>query len=191
MIVFASSSTSTHSGNEIGPFRAVEESTLAHLTAANQRAEIYAWYSLIGTSGAAVGILSCGWVVHHLHRDLQWDLLAAYRLVFYVYAVLGLVKVALALVQSSAVEVDKLDNGDPGTSTPTSPPDPGEREAEPLIGRSNNPEHEAEVATPAKQKRSWPWRPLLPKIGPQSHSVIISLSLLFALDSFASGLAPL
>ena len=41
------------SGNEIGPFRAVEESTLAHLTPHEHLRDIFAWYSLIGTAGAA------------------------------------------------------------------------------------------------------------------------------------------
>jgi len=43
------------SGNEIGPFRALEESTLAHLTSAEQRSDIFAWYALVGTAGTSLG----------------------------------------------------------------------------------------------------------------------------------------
>jgi MFS family permease len=32
------------SGNEIGPFRAVEESTLAHLVEEGERSDVYTWY---------------------------------------------------------------------------------------------------------------------------------------------------
>jgi MFS family permease len=35
------------SGNEIGPFRAVEESTLAHLVPESQRADVFTWYNII------------------------------------------------------------------------------------------------------------------------------------------------
>jgi MFS family permease len=54
------------SGNEIGPFRAVEESTLAHLVPEAQRADVFTWYvvlAVLGTSsGLAVGGLA---VVSH------------------------------------------------------------------------------------------------------------------------------
>ena len=50
----------TDSGNEIGPFRAVEESTIAHLTHADHRAHVFAWYTLIGTTGMASGLMVCG-----------------------------------------------------------------------------------------------------------------------------------
>lgn len=43
------------SGNEIGPFRAVEESTLAQLSEATTRSDIFAWYVVVGTLGTAFG----------------------------------------------------------------------------------------------------------------------------------------
>lgn len=39
------------SGNEAGPFRAIEESTLAQLTPFRDRDDVFAWYNLIGTLG--------------------------------------------------------------------------------------------------------------------------------------------
>jgi MFS family permease len=150
------------------------------------RAEIYAWYSLIGTSGAALGILSCGWLVHHLHHDLKWEHLAAYQLIFYVYAGIGVLKVILALSQSSAVEADKPETTESDAQTPTP-----NQETEPLLG-DRQPEQTAAADTARPQpKKPWIRKPALPKISPQSRSVIASLCVLFALDSFASGLAPL
>ena len=43
--------TRSCSGNEIGPFRAIEESILAQLTNSKARSDIYAWYNLIGNLG--------------------------------------------------------------------------------------------------------------------------------------------
>ncbi|XP_044724112.1 major facilitator superfamily domain-containing protein [Hirsutella rhossiliensis] len=44
------------SGNEIGPFKAVEDSVVANLIAQRQRGDVYAWYSIAGKSGKALGI---------------------------------------------------------------------------------------------------------------------------------------
>ncbi len=41
------------SGNEIGPFRAVEESILAQLTEKDRRSDIFAWYTLSAQPGPA------------------------------------------------------------------------------------------------------------------------------------------
>ena len=150
------------SGNEIGPFRAIEESVVAHLTQAEDRSDIYAWYSLLGTAGTALGMVVCGWATEGLARQTGWTLVDAYRVVFVVYAVLGVVKLVLALCLSADVEAEKS---------------PGETESDPLLG---------DAQTPQVKKRR-----LLPTISSESRGIAVSLCLLFALDSFASGLAPL
>ncbi|KFY81193.1 hypothetical protein V499_00019 [Pseudogymnoascus sp. VKM F-103] len=81
-------------GQEVGPFRAIEESTHAHLTRKEVRADIFAWYTLIGAGGYAFGLLSCGWVVQELKALDGWDDIRAYRITFFAYAVLGLVKLS-------------------------------------------------------------------------------------------------
>ena len=91
---------SLYSGNEIGPFRAVEESTLAHLSPAAVRSDIFAWYSLIGTAGTAFGMMACGWVVHTLQASKGWSAVRAYRTIFFVYAVIGLIKFLLACLSA-------------------------------------------------------------------------------------------
>ncbi|EHK22580.1 uncharacterized protein TRIVIDRAFT_28321 [Trichoderma virens Gv29-8] len=95
------------SGNEIGPFRAIEESVVAHLTEPASRSDIYAWYSLLGTAGTAFGLMIGGWVVQYVSTILHWELVEAYRFIFYGYAAAGLVKLSLALLLSSAVEADE------------------------------------------------------------------------------------
>ena len=54
------------SGNEIGPFRAVEKSALAHLSEAATRSNVFAWYVVIGTLGTAGGSFACGWITQGL-----------------------------------------------------------------------------------------------------------------------------
>jgi MFS family permease len=158
------------SGNEIGPFRAIEESTLAHLSPAAVRPDIFAWYSLIGTAGTAFGMMTCGWVVHTLQSKKGWDDIRAYRTMFFAYAVIGVIKLALALSLSKKCEIEK------------DPKPQGDPERAPLLANGDG----AADHKPKKSKMS-----LFPKISKESRIIFVDLAILFALDSFASGLAPL
>ncbi|KND88846.1 putative membrane protein [Tolypocladium ophioglossoides CBS 100239] len=160
------------SGNEIGPFRAVEESVVAHLTDKAERGDVYAWYSLVGTAGTACGMMVCGWAINALRANLGWSLLEAYRATFVGYAVLGLAKLMLALALSRAVKADRK------------PPEAPTTETTPLLGEDQD------AATPTKKKAKR-WTALLPEISAESKGITATLCILFALDSFASGLAPL
>jgi MFS family permease len=160
--------SSYDSGNEIGPFRAIEESTIAQLTPAANRSDIYAWYSLIGTAGAACGMLVTGWLLHYMRYQLSWNEVETYRAVFWGYAAFGIIKFLLALALSQKCEVERK-------VTPATDP-----ETAPLLG------NDAEDVEPKKSKRSW-----LPGISADSRVVVFNLCILFALDAFASGLAPM
>ncbi|KAF2094092.1 MFS general substrate transporter [Rhizodiscina lignyota] len=162
----------TPSGNEIGPFRAIEESTLAHLCSSAVRADIFAWYSLVGSAGTACGMMTCGWVVNTLKSKEYWSDVQAYRLIFLAYGAIGVIKLALALSLSKKCEAD-----------PEPKPVQDSEEA-PLLGNGN----ESSEPRPKPKK---PRKPLFPHISEESRSIFIKLALLFALDSFASGLAPL
>ncbi|CAH0018579.1 unnamed protein product [Clonostachys rhizophaga] len=161
------------SGNEIGPFRAVEESIIAHLNTSTHLSDIYAWYSLSGTAGTAFGIVTCGWVIHHLHQVLSKPLLEAYRLVFVAYSAVGVVKFVLVLLLSRAVEAE------------VEAEEPTQSETAPLLGERE------ESTKPAQTRRTQTRRSLLPNVSKHSIPVVVSLCILFALDAFASGLAPL
>ncbi|KAJ3148555.1 hypothetical protein HDU89_004652 [Geranomyces variabilis] len=165
------------SGSEIGPFRAIEESTLAHLTPPADRSDIFAWYTLIGVAGSAFGLMASGWALHTLERAKGWDELRAYRVIFYAYAVIGALKFGLALMLSERIEVTQVRERDPGSASETTA----------LLGSNAN---SGSLATSSRhyfQKM----KDLLPRITPASRAIFIQLALLFAIDSFASGLASL
>jgi len=157
------------SGNEIGPFRAIEESTLAHLTPAANRGDIYAWYSLIGTAGTAVGMVTSGWVIQILQSKLKWDVIKAYRTVFWGYAAFGILKFLLSVALSKDVEAEKK------------PAPVEDAETAPLL---------EDGAEETEAKKSY-IRSLIPEITAESRIIVLNLCILFALDAFASGLAPL
>ncbi|PSS07124.1 hypothetical protein M430DRAFT_45943 [Amorphotheca resinae ATCC 22711] len=158
------------SGNEIGPFRAIEESTLAQLTPAINRGDIYAWYSLIGTAGTACGMAATGWVITYMLEDLGWPKIDVYRAVFWGYAVFGIIKLILTLALSKACEAEKKQPAAPASDPETAP----------LL---------RDGAQEPKKKPTF--RSLLPEISADSRIIVFNLCLLFALDAFASGLAPL
>jgi len=85
---------------------------------------------------------------------------------FFGYAGIGVLKFALACVLSKKCEVDR--------ETPQE-----NSEAAPLLGNGHASERK-------KQKKS-----LLPSISEESRGIFAKLAILFALDAFASGLAPL
>jgi MFS family permease len=181
------------SGNEIGPFRAIEESILAQLTEKNVRSDIFAWYTLFGTAGAALGTLTCGWMVQMLRGIDSWNENNAYRVVFMVYAVLGIVKLLLVFSLTPAVELERQETQyqelnfeleDEGLLSDSST---DEEQGRPLNdgGRGKSPSYpRATNATFVGRIRS-----LFPYISPVSRSILWRLLLLFVLDSFASGMA--
>uniref|UniRef100_A0A093VD92 Putative membrane protein n=1 Tax=Talaromyces marneffei PM1 TaxID=1077442 RepID=A0A093VD92_TALMA len=163
-------------GNEIGPFRAVEESTIAHITAKEHMSDIYAWYSLIGTAGTALGMMVCGWVMTLLQETKQWDFVPACRVVFIMYAGVGATKFLLTMGLSKSVEVQKKKEDNAATAP---------SETDPLLG-SNGQETEESVVPP-KQKKLF----FLPGVEAELVGLVTSLLLLFGLDSFGSSLASL
>ncbi|SPO00367.1 related to Staphylococcus multidrug resistance protein [Cephalotrichum gorgonifer] len=165
------------SGNEVGPFRAIEESVVAHLTDAAKRSDVYAWYSLSGSLGTAFGMMTCGWVIQRLNDSLSWEPVEIYRLVFYGYAAAGILKTILVFMLSDAVELEPR----PRNDTPAPSAANGDETA-PLIPGDRS----QEESTRKHPKRTW-----LPNISKQSVSVASTLCLLFALDSFASGIASM
>jgi hypothetical protein len=114
-------------------------------------------------------MMVCGWLIHYMRYQLHWNEVQTYRAVFWGYAVFGLIKFFLALALSKKCEVEKkvVPAADPETA--------------PLLGDG------AEDLEPKKSKfRSW-----LPDISAESRIVVFNLCVLFGLDAFASGLAPL
>lgn len=97
--------TLSPSGNEVGPFLAIEQAALAHITPGRQRTHIFAWYNLVGSLATALGALSGGALADEFQR-MGSTPLGSYRVLFVGYAVLGSVLVVLFTVLSGKVEVE-------------------------------------------------------------------------------------
>ncbi|KAH7073809.1 major facilitator superfamily transporter [Paraphoma chrysanthemicola] len=207
-VVFASSSTYwvlvlasvvgviSPSGNEIGPFRAVEESILSQLTEENDRTDVFVWYTVCGTAGAATGTITSGWLVQVLSGGSSAKELMAYRIVFLLYAALGAIKFLLVLALSPNVELSQPEvdyqevfqlDDEEALSPPLSPQAAGEvrGQSPPRSSISRSQQGSKSSDASISQRVS----SLLPQISSQSLVTLLRLVLLFTLDSFASGMA--
>ncbi len=76
------------SGNEVGPFLAVEQAALAQELPGERRTRVFAWYQLAGALATALGSLAGGLVSAGLQRG-GLSAAASYRVVVWGYAALG------------------------------------------------------------------------------------------------------
>ena len=93
------------SGNEIGPFLAVEQAGLTQLISNKSRTQFFAWYNLVGSFATATGALSGGWLAQVLQNN-KWTALASYRVVLIGYALGGFLLLVLFLNLTKSVEVE-------------------------------------------------------------------------------------
>ena len=98
-------------GSDFGPFRAIEESTVSHLTNSKTRADVLSWYVTCAGLGSAVGAELAGRIVHVLQQRDGWTVVDAYHAGFWLYSIMGTFNMGLTLLMSSKCEVDK-DAGD-------------------------------------------------------------------------------
>ena len=92
------------SGNEVGPFLAVEQAALSQTVSDHARTRVFGWFNLTGSFATALGALTGGGLAGGL-TAAGLGPVGAYRLVIVGYAALGLVLAGLFLRVSPAVEV--------------------------------------------------------------------------------------
>ncbi|MEP7289923.1 MAG: MFS transporter [Chloroflexota bacterium] len=96
--------TISPSGNEVGPFLAVEQAALPQTTTDKQRTQVFAWYSLIGSVMTGLGSLFGGLIAQALQNAGQTPL-NSYRAVIIGYAVIGGILAILFTRLSPAIEI--------------------------------------------------------------------------------------
>ena len=98
------------SGNEVGPFLAVEQAALSQELPAERRTAVFAWYGLTGSLATAAGALFGGVLAEALQRAGLAPL-ASYRGVMLGYGLLGLILAALFQRMSPGVEAPPVGAG--------------------------------------------------------------------------------
>ncbi|MCL4561042.1 MAG: MFS transporter [Chloroflexi bacterium] len=103
LLVAATIGVISPSGNEVGPFLAIEQASLSQLLPGERRTQAFAWYNLVGSFATALGALAGG----HLSQTLVdngWLAFDSYRMVVLGYASFGLLLAVLFLQLSQTVE---------------------------------------------------------------------------------------
>jgi MFS family permease len=167
-------------GNEIGPFRAIEESTLAHLVPEAQRSDVFTWYVVLAVLGTSSGLIAGGQVVDRLQGLENWTELDAYRMIFWTYTVVGCIKATMTLLLSKKCEHGERNEPQEGGQLVD--------ENEPLLSGYDN--QNALDSTQANSKKSFMrWNPIS-RISQPTRWILLKLCSLFFLDSLGSGMVP-
>jgi MFS family permease len=91
------------SGNEVGPFLAIEQAAFAEVVPAGERTRMLAWYHLAGSFATAAGALACGALVQLLQAH-GFGPRDSFRAVLFGYAAAGVNLAVLFLCLSPAAE---------------------------------------------------------------------------------------
>ena len=170
-------------GGDFGPFRAIEESILSHLTTPQTRSDVLSWYVTTSSFGSAIGTEFSGRAVDYLTKRDGWTVIDAYHAVFWLYIAMGILNMILSLLMSDRCEIAKklpeseaserlLDERQQTAEIAN------EYEADIQISHSQ-PVHKSDV--PQNQS-------LLAQISAGTLSVMYKLWFLLAVDSLADGM---
>lgn len=117
------------SGDETGPFKSIEEASIAHLTPHNHRPEVFAFHGMFSAVGNALGSLMSGVVIDYLNLTLQWDLISCYRFIFALYSFIAIMKFFIMVslsdkceISSKAIDYDESDEEEDITDTDENSP---------------------------------------------------------------------
>ena len=164
------------SGNEIGPFKAIEESTLATLIPKDQRSTIFAWYALFSGLAGSLGSLSAGQISSYLQGSRGWSTVSSYRLIFALYSLWGVLKGGLTLLLSERCEAI--------TKRPAPTAQTENAESVRMLD-------EVEAQEGVKEEPIVERRSRVLGLTPETQGKVRTLACLFGLDNLASGLVPL
>ena len=103
LILAATIGVISPTGNEVGPFLAVEQAALSQATPDARRTPTFAWYNLAGYVATAVGALAAGFLSQALLAAGQSPV-DAYRAVVIGYAIVGLLMAVVFWRVGDAVE---------------------------------------------------------------------------------------
>ncbi len=104
LVVAATIGVISPSGNEIGPFLAVEQAALSQLVTPARRTRLFAWYQLAGSFATAAGSIVAG-TFAQLVIGRGASAPDAYRLVIVGYALIGILIALLFSRVSARVEI--------------------------------------------------------------------------------------
>ncbi|KFA76007.1 hypothetical protein S40288_00291 [Stachybotrys chartarum IBT 40288] len=163
-------------GSDFGPFRAIEESMLSHLTSPKTRADVLSWYVTSSSLGAAAGTEVAGRFNEALRSREGWDVKGTYHATFWVYIVMGLLNMVLALSMSARCEAAR----EPVEAT-------GEA-AQGLLDEDQATDEDDGHAVPPAAKKNEQIKSRFSQVSSATRIVMYRVWFLLAIDSLADGM---
>jgi MFS family permease len=103
LILAATIGVISPTGGEMGPFQAIEQACLAQAVSDRERTRVFAWYNLVGYLATALGALGAGWFAARMLAQ-GWTSVAAYRVILFAYAGLGVSLAVLSARLTTRIE---------------------------------------------------------------------------------------
>ena len=174
-------------GGDFGPFRAIEESTISHLTTPKTRSDVLSWYVTISSLGSAAGTEFSGRAVDFLQKLNGWTTTHAYHAIFWLYIVMGIMNMTFTLLMSDKCEVAK--------STPEAEAserllDERRQRAE-AADEDDDEDSQDLTSAPVQKPEALQKKSLFAQISSETRSIMYKLWFLLAVDSLADGMVSL
>ena len=106
LVIAATIGVISPSGNEVGPFLAIEQVALAQAARGRDRTSLFAWYNLAGSFATAAGSLAGGLLAGRMMSQ-GFGAVASYRSAIIAYAILGAILAMVFAGVSSAIEGER------------------------------------------------------------------------------------
>ncbi|KAL8704391.1 MAG: hypothetical protein Q9201_002460 [Fulgogasparrea decipioides] len=171
-------------GSDNGPFRAVEESTLSHLTTPETRADVLSWYVTTSSLGSAAGTEVAGRVVDSLQNLDGWSTVDAYHGIFYLYVAMGIMSMIISLSMSARCEMAETPSRTESSETLLSE---SQQAAE---GRHEDNDEDNKIldSTPLIESETPQKKSPFAQISSETRSIMYKLWFLLIVDSLADGM---
>jgi MFS family permease len=103
LIIAATIGVISPTGNEVGPFLAIEQAALSQTVNDHRRTDVFAWYNLVGSFATAIGSL-CGGAIAQWGQTRGMTDANSYRMVVWTYGAMGIALAMMFLRLSPTIE---------------------------------------------------------------------------------------
>lgn len=174
-------------GGDFGPFRAIEESTISHLTTPKTRSDVLSWYVTVSSLGSAAGTEFSGRAVDFLRKLNGWAITDAYHAIFWLYIVMGIITIIFTLLMS-----DKCELAETSHEAEASERLLDERQQRADVADEDDDEDNQDLdSAPLHEPESPQKKSLFAQISSGTRFIMYKLWFLLAVDSLADGMVSL
>lgn len=173
-------------GGDFGPFRAIEESTLSHITTPKTRADVLAWYVTSSSLVSAIGTEFSGRAIDFIQSRDGWTVVNAYHSIFWLYLIMGALNMVLILFLSSRCEIEKEPAKGPEIDASEALLEEGRRKS--VDSEDDEDERDGHLQPVSIEEPEKPKKGLFAQISRETFSVMSKICLLLIVDSLADGM---